>query len=292
MANGRPRCGDPTPMVAKWTGCSSGRANGCGCSHGDRLHRGRAFGTTSRHCRTSRRSAPQGTLPGVQLQLQFANTLYPGAAGCLGRDTGALRPTSPTCRGCHVIVNRRYQAHWEVGFEDPLERTRSSVQLAQGRDGDDHRKPARPGLSKKDASARRNMLRSGCCRGCTTADEGTELFLREKLREADIAEANILAFGPVGNYGETRSPSRSPTRSRPPAQDRHLPPDHREHGSRDGIVARASSRSCRCAGSTHTPRRTSCTSCRGTRTSAHHDPAEDEIAVRRGAGACTVARSA
>ena len=63
--------------------------------------------------------------------------------------------------------------------------------------------------------------------------ESTERFLREKFaRRPDLAEANILAFRAGHAYGETTEAFAVTYEVAPAhARDRHLPPDHRQHGA-------------------------------------------------------------
>jgi 2-oxoglutarate ferredoxin oxidoreductase subunit alpha len=161
--------------------------------------------------------APQGTIPGVSsFQVHFADydILTPGDRPdvLVAMNPAALKANlADVPKGGTIILNtddfsKRNMV--KVGFEgDALgDETLASFQVHKVAMSTLTRGALEEtGLSKKDAERAKNMFALGLLSWMYhRPTEGTERYLREKfVKQADIAEANILAFRAGWNYGET-----------------------------------------------------------------------------------------
>jgi 2-oxoglutarate ferredoxin oxidoreductase subunit alpha len=161
--------------------------------------------------------APQGTIPGVSsFQVHFADydILTPGDRPdvLVAMNPAALKANlADVPQGGTIILNTddfSKRNMTKVGFEgDALtDDTLASFQVHKVAMSTLTRGALEEtGLSKKDAERAKNMFALGLLSWMYhRPTEGTERYLREKFaKNADIAEANILAFRAGWNYGET-----------------------------------------------------------------------------------------
>jgi 2-oxoglutarate ferredoxin oxidoreductase subunit alpha len=161
--------------------------------------------------------APQGTIPGVSsFQVHFADydILTPGDRPdvLVAMNPAALKANlADVPQGGTIILNTddfTKRNMTKVGFEgDALtDDTLGSFQVHKVAMSTLTRGALEEtGLSKKDAERAKNMFALGLLSWMYhRPTEGTERYLREKFaKNADIAEANILAFRAGWNYGET-----------------------------------------------------------------------------------------
>jgi 2-oxoglutarate ferredoxin oxidoreductase subunit alpha len=161
--------------------------------------------------------APQGTIPGVSsFQVHFADydILTPGDRPdvLVAMNPAALKANlADVPQGGTIILNTddfTKRNMTKVGFEgDALtDDTLASFQVHKVAMSTLTRGALEEtGLSKKDAERAKNMFALGLLSWMYhRPTEGTERYLREKFaKNADIAEANILAFRAGWNYGET-----------------------------------------------------------------------------------------
>jgi 2-oxoglutarate ferredoxin oxidoreductase subunit alpha len=161
--------------------------------------------------------APQGTIPGVSsFQVHFADydILTPGDRPdvLVAMNPAALKANlADVPQGGTIILNTddfSKRNMTKVGFAgDPLtDDTLAAFQVHQVAMSTLTRGALeQTGLSKKDAERAKNMFALGLLSWMYhRPTEGTERYLREKFaKNADIAEANILAFRAGWNYGET-----------------------------------------------------------------------------------------
>jgi 2-oxoglutarate ferredoxin oxidoreductase subunit alpha len=161
--------------------------------------------------------APQGTIPGVSsFQVHFADydILTPGDRPdvLVAMNPAALKANlADVPQGGTIILNtddftKRNMV--KVGFEgDALaDETLAAFQVHKVAMSTLTRGALEEiGLSKKDAERAKNMFALGLLSWMYhRPTEGTERYLRERFaKNADIAEANILAFRAGWNYGET-----------------------------------------------------------------------------------------